>query len=264
MRIVLGTLVALIVVAVGFSRPAVVQALPTPIPHPSQTPPPDLAQPSPTALPLLINGQIVDVELGFIVFSSGDAFRLAPASAFVDDATGLKPHYEIGPGVFAVAALDPATAQVTRVRTSLHPLAQGTPAAQIPRQYVVEASSPQPNPDLAPPTGIYSSRLSTKTQVAFTVQVPPDTPFTDSVYMATDTSGWNPQAIKLQRVDGLHFRTLIELPGGTAFSYLFTRGSWQNVERDQAGLERKARRIFVTGADSQIVYAQVYRWADLP
>ena len=251
--------------AVALARPTLSFALPTPIPHPSQTPPPDLAQPSPTPLPLLINGQVIDIERGFIVFSSGDAFRLAPSASFVDAATGAVPRYPLLPGIFAVAALDPNTARITQVRTSLHPLPMGTPAAQIPHQYVAEASTPQPNPDLVPPKGLYATRLSGgMTQVAFTVEVPPDTPFTDSVYMATDTSAWNPQAVKMQRIDGRHFRIQMRLPGGTRFSYLFTRGAWSNAERDRAGLERSPRRLLVSGADVQIIDATVYRWADLP
>ena len=42
-----------------------------------------------------------------------------------------------------------------------------------------------------------------KTAVTLVVEVPANTPFTDDVYVATDTSGWNPQAIRMQRVDGV-------------------------------------------------------------
>jgi len=244
--------------------PHAASALPTPIPQRSQTPPPDLALPSPTPVPLLVSGQVIDLERGYLVFASGDAFRLSKDARIVDSATGAAPTYDVVPGVYAVASLDPMSAQITLVRTSLSALAVGTPAAQIPRRFVAIASSPQPNPDLAPPQGVYTSRLSRNTLVTFTVQVPPNTPFADDVYMTTDTSGWNPQAIKMQRVDGLHFRIELSLAGGTRIAYLFTRGTWGTVERDRAGLERSARRIFVSGADQQLVDAQIFRWADLP
>ncbi|MBC5828231.1 MAG: hypothetical protein GIW99_11225, partial [Candidatus Eremiobacteraeota bacterium] len=226
--------------------------------------PPDLAAPSPTPAPLLINGQVIDLERGFLVFSSGDAFRLAPDVTIVDDATGGKPMFALEPGFYAVARLEPATSRITSVRVARHPLALGTPAAQIPRQYVAAASSPLPNPDLAPKKSAYSSKLSSDVLVSVTVQVPADTPYTDDIFMATDTSGWNARAIKLQRVDGLHFKIDVRLRGGTDFHYLFTRGSWRSVERDRAGLERQARDFFVPGGDAQTIDNTVYRWADLP
>jgi len=168
------------------------------------------------------------------------------------------------PGIFAVATLDVSSGLVLSLRTSRRPLPAGTPAAQIPRRYVIAASSPKPNPDLVERRAVYTSVLSKAVTVTVTVAVPPDTPFNDDVYMATDTSGWNPQAIKMQRLDGLHFRIQMDLRGGTEIHYLFTRGAWNDVERDRAGLQRKPRDLFVPGGDSQIVDATIYRWADLP
>jgi hypothetical protein len=113
-----GLLVSLAVCAsIGLS-PLGVAALPTPIPQASQTPPPDVAAPSPTPLPLLVNGQVIDVELGFIVFTSGDALRLAPNALLLDDATGTPLHGPPAPGSYAIATLDVAGAMVTSVRFS--------------------------------------------------------------------------------------------------------------------------------------------------
>jgi len=135
------------------------------------------------------------------------------------------------------------------VRVSHRPLPGGTPATQIPHQYVAEASTPVANPDLAPKRLVYSSKLTATVLVSLRVQVPPNTPYTDDVYMATDTSAWNAQAVKMQRADGLHFSIVVQLKGGTDFHYLFTRGSWKSVERDRAGLQRKARELYVAGGD---------------
>jgi hypothetical protein len=135
--------------------------------------------------------------------------------------------------------------------------------AQVPRRYVVAASSPKPNPDLAPPA-IVTSAFSKTVGVTVTAFVPPETPFRDDVYMATDTSGWNPQAIKMQRLDGVHFRIQMDLQRGTEIHYLFTRGTWNTVERDRSGLQRKPRRLFVPGGDVHTIDATIYRWADLP
>src|SRR4029077_5074001 len=183
----------------------------------------------------------------------------APNVAIVDDTSGLTPIYDLTPGIYAVATLDVNSGLVLILRTSRRPLPAGTPAAQIPRRYVVAASSPKPNPDLVERRAAYTSVLSKAVTVTVTVAVPPDTPFNDDVYMATDTSGWNPQAIKMQRLDGLHFRIQMELHGGTEIHYLFTRGAWSNVERDRAGLQRKPRDLFIPGGDSQTVDATVHR-----
>jgi hypothetical protein len=207
---------------------------------------------------------MIDLERGFIVFSSGDAFRLGMGAAIVDDKTGKPPSFALRPGLYALASLDPARAQVTSVRISKRPLQGGLPPEQVGRQYVALASSPLPNPDLEPKKTVYTSKLSASVLVSLTVQVPPDTPYVDDVYVATDTSGWNARAIKMQRLDGLHFRITVQLKGGTDFHYLFTRGSWQSVERNRAGLQRQARELYVPGGDALTIDATVFRWADLP
>ena len=223
--------------------------------------------PAPTAsaapAPIIASGQVVDLERGYIVFASGDAFKLAPAVRIVDDRTGIAPTYAIAPGIFASIAIDPTTALVTDVRTSLDPLAEGMPIAQIPRAFVSAASSPKPNPDLAPPPMRFHSQLSNAVRVTIDVEVPPETPLGDDIYITTDSSGWNAQAIKMQRVNGRHFRIQVDLKGGTQFRYLFTRGSWQSVERARSGLARDPRTLFVPGGDSMVLDATVYRWADI-
>ena len=259
-NVVARSLIALAMLA----TPLTAHALPTPIPQASQTPPPDLAAPSATPLPLEVNGQVIDIERGFIVFTSGDALRLAPNAALLDDATGATLTNAPAPGIFALASIDTASGMVTSVRFSHKPLSQGTSITQIPRQYVVQASPPQGNPELEPPKPKYTSKLSTDTLVRITVQVPPNTPFTDDVFMTTDTSGWNPQAVKMQRQDAIHFFIELRLRTGTDFHFLFTRGSWNSAERDRNGLERAARDLYIEGSDALAVDATVYRWADIP
>ncbi|HLJ84918.1 MAG TPA: hypothetical protein VKT51_12160 [Candidatus Eremiobacteraceae bacterium] len=240
-----------------------VLAAATPIPQASQTPPPDVAAtPAPT-LPRY-SGQLLDVERGYVVFSTGDALKLAPDVAIVDDDTGAAPGYAVEPGLYAIAIVAPDTGLVTSLRLARTPRPNATPIAEVPRSYVIAASSPQPNPDLAPPKTRYTSKLSAAVQVTINALVPPDTPFDADVYIATDTSGWNAQAIKMQRVDGRHFRIVTELQGGTDFHYLFTRGSWTSVERERSGLQRPARELVIEGGDVLDIAATIYRWADLP
>ena len=262
-------------IAALYVAAAVALAIPSPSPAPLPSPaasmtvaPSPAASPAPTASAspavLLIDGQIVDYERGYLVFSSGDAFKLSQDAMVVDDATGAPPGYAIVPGLYAAAELDESSALVTSVRIAAHPLLGGTPAAQVPKQYVSVASPLVANPDLAPPPVRYVSKLSPDVLVTITVEVPADTPFGDDIYLTTDSSGWNAQAIKMQRIDGRHFRIIVHLKGGAQFHYLFTRGSWQSVERDRSGLARAARFLQVPGGDAMTVSLTVFRWADLP
>lgn len=259
MMTVRTALAAIAFFAIAFAA-APVGASPTPAPTLAP-----IASPSPSAspTPLVASGQVVDLERGYIVFATGDAFKLDPAVRIVDDGTGLAPTYAIAPGVFAAITIDQTTALVTDVRTSLDPLAEGVDIVKIPRALVSVASSPKPNPDLAPPPVTLRSQLSSTVRVAIDVEVPPETPLGDDIYITTDTSGWNAQAIKMQRVNGRHFRIQIDLKGGTQFRYLFTRGSWQTVERARSGLARDPRTLSVPGGDSMVLDATVYRWADI-
>jgi len=237
-------------------------ALPTPNASPtaSSSPSPALA---PQSGPLVASGQIVDLERGYIVFATGDAFKLDQAVRIIDYHTGIAPSYAIVPGVFASITIDQASSLVTGVRTSLEPLAEGMPIAQVPHTLVSAASPRKRNPDLAPPPVLFRSKLSNAVRVTIDVEVPPETPLADDIYITTDSSGWNAQAIKMQRVNGRHFRIQIDLKGGTQFHYLFTRGSWQSVERARSGLAREPRTLFVPGGDSMVLDATVYRWADV-
>lgn len=260
-RLAVASAAALIILG-GFASPV---GAATPAPTASATPAPAVAS-SPTPLPstVAISGQLVDLERGYVVFSTGDAFRLASGVTVVD-ATTLAPFTSaIEPGMYATVVMDTASASVTTVRLSRAPLHDGIPAPSAPRQLVTAASPRQPNPELAPPPVIYHSQLSATVRVTIDVDVPPETPYTDDVYVATDSSGWNAQAIKMQRVDGRRFRIQVDLKPGTQFHYLFTRGSWQTVERDRSGLKRAARLLAVIGGDSMVVSTDVYRWADIP
>jgi hypothetical protein len=254
--------IAVAIMAVAF--PIGAAALPTPIPQTSQTPPPDTAAPSATPLPLMVTGQVIDIERGFIVFTTGDALRVSDKATFLDAASGSPVATMPAPGIYALATIDTVSGTITSVRFSRTPIAQGTPVAEVPRRYIVQISPTQTNPELAPPKSAYTARLTHDTLARITVEVPPNTPFVDDVFMTTDTSGWNPQAVKMQRQDATHFFIEMRLRTGSEFHFLFTRGSWSKAERDRNGLERDARDLYVEGSDLLRVEATVYRWADLP
>lgn len=224
------------------------------------------AQPTPSPSPATseFNGQVLDCEKGYIVFTTGAALRLAPDASVVDDATGAPLDRAIATGDYAAVTLD-ETGAVTIVRVSADPIARGEPISQIPRQDVAQATAGYPNPDLMPPPGLIPvSKLSPLEAVTITVEVPPQTPFADAVYISTDTSGWNPVAVKMQRIDGKRFRVSMDVAPGTRFRFLFTRGSWSTVESDAAGLRRTPREFYAQGAVSLVVDATVIRWIDLP
>jgi hypothetical protein len=210
------------------------------------------------------SGQVLDVERGYIVFSTGAALRLAPDAMFTDLATGQSRNAAITPGQYAEVTFDP-NGLVTAVSVSDAPIPTTNPMEDVPRAYIVQATAAYPNPDLIPPANLYPvSKLSATERVTITVDVPPQTPFSDDVYMATETSGWNPQAVKLQRIDGRRFRVSMDVSPGTHFRYLFTRGSWASVESDAAGLRRTARTLNAQGGVSLVVDDTIRRWVDLP
>ncbi|MBV8530918.1 MAG: hypothetical protein JO104_06340, partial [Candidatus Eremiobacteraeota bacterium] len=138
-------------------------------------------------------------------------------------------------------------------------------------RFAVALSSPVPNPDLlkavetpAPgetfaPTQHFSGK---PVLVTFIVQVPPYTPFTSSIYISTDQSGWNAQAIPMDRVDALHYQITRRFNSGTIFRYLYDRGSLQSQEVAQNGLARQPRDLVVTDADVRVLRDTVYAWQD--
>jgi len=240
--------------------PAVASPAPAPTSSTTASPSPT---PTATPLPLEFSGEALDFESGYIVFSTGDALRVAQDAPVVD-MHGAPLSVPIEPGDYADVKLD-AQGIVTLVRVSDTPIPSGQPLADIPRRFVVQANGPFPDPDLIPPAHLYPiSPLSPLERVTITVEAPPQTPFADDVYISTDTSGWNPQAVRMQRIDGRHFRVSMDVKPGSQFKYLFTRGSWQTVETDDAGLRRAPRSLFASGASALIVDASVRRWLDLP
>jgi hypothetical protein len=138
-------------------------------------------------------------------------------------------------------------------------------------RFAVAASSPVPNPDLLQAIetpepgqkGTFAQHYSGQpVLVTFIVQVPPTTPFTSSVYITTDQSGWNAQAIPMDRVDALHYEITRRYASGTNFHYLYDRGSFQSEEIAQNGLSRLPRDFIVPDADVRVIRDTVFGWND--
>lgn len=218
---------------------------------------------------IVVSGQLLAYQSGFVFFTTGDGFRVAPGVAIRDAKTGGATMLRPVPRIWARATFD-ASGTVTELDLSRSPLPQEGSFDDVAR-FAVAISSPVPNPDLlravqtpAPgesglPVVSYSGR---PVLVTFIVQVPPNTPFTSSIYISTDQSGWNAQAIAMTRVDGLHYEISRRYPSGTVFRYLYDRGSFQSKEIAANGLEREPRRFIVPDADVRVIRDTVYAWSD--
>ncbi len=235
-----------------------------------QSPAPSAAPATPAPAPIQVTGQLLAYQDGYVFFTTGDGFRVAPGITIENARTG-KPSAQIpGPRLWARATFDPA-GEVTAMAISRSPLPPEGNFADV-EHFAVALSSPVPNPDLngvaaahpepgitIPPGVTFSGK---PVLVTFTVEVPPTTPQNALVYMTNDVSGWNPQAIEMTRVDALHYRVQMRLRSGTIFSYLYDRGSLQSEEAGENGLQRKARQIIVYDSDVRAVNDVVYNWQD--
>ena len=237
---------------------ATLAAAPTPAPSPAPSPSPvPSASASPAAPLASYTGQLLSLQNGYVFFTSGDAFKTVATVRVVDKATGLATTLAPAPKLYATAILDPATHEVTELQLSRTPLPQGSTVADL-GGFVVQKTGTKPNPALANASKGYSGK---QVPVAFIVEVPPETPINSTIYVSTDESGWNPQAIPLDRVDATHYKIVRDFASGTRFAYRVTRGSWNSVEVGQNGME-VTHTFFVREIDAEAARTVVYRWAD--
>lgn len=218
---------------------------------------------------LSFTGQLLAYQGGYVFFTTGDGFRVAPDVAILDDATKKPTTLRPAPRVYARATFDDkgyvTELDLTRSALPIQPLPDGV------RQFAVQLSPRVPNPELDTPAAantINNVLTAGRTfsgkpvLVVITVQVPPSTPLTAQLYLTTDTTGWNAQAIQLDRIDALHFRVTRRIPSGTIMRYLYTRGSFQSEERGENGLDRTPRQVIIGDADVRAINDVVYNWAD--
>jgi hypothetical protein len=213
---------------------------------------------------MTVTAQLLAYQDGYVFFTTGDGFHVAPNARIVDAATGRPTVLRPVPRLYARVTFD-ARGDVVELGLSKRPLPREGDLAAV-RRFAVALSTPVPNPDLLHPLAAPNTRPVMGTGqpvvVVFTVEVPPTTPLDASVYLTTDASGWNPEAIPMQRIDALHFRVVERLAAGTVLHYLYTRGSFASEERTQGGLDVKPHLATVTNVDDQVYDSIVYRWAD--
>jgi len=210
-----------------------------------------------------VTAQLLDYEKGYVFFTSGDGFKVAPNAPILDYKTGAASTSSPGPRDWARATFD-ATGLVTQLELSKTPLDPEGDLASVHR-FAIALTPTVPNPDLAPPAEGSTSRRSFSGKpvpVTFILRVPPTTPLTANVYITTDQSAWNPQAIRMDRIDALHFRIMRYFNSGTRFKYLYTRGSLSTQELGENGVQKQPRTLLVTDSDGRAVGDDVYEWAD--
>lgn len=255
--------------------PANAQTLPPVVPTPPNAPPTPIAPGAPTpaatvsagptvapaaATPpsnlISFTGQLLDYRKNYVFFTTGDAFPAVEQPRIIDAFT-LQPT-TVAPQakMFARATFDPVTKKIIELAITKKRLetSQSLGAASA---FVVVGSTPVPAPEIA------GQNLTGKqVAVVFEVTVPPTTLFTDNIYISTDSTDWNPTAIKLDRVDAYKYRALRYFASGTKFAYRVTRGTWNSVERGEDNLDPAAHQFFVREVDSLAARVTVYHWSD--
>jgi hypothetical protein len=202
-------------------------------------------------------GQLLDVRNGYVYFTTGDAFKLGAAARYADYDTGQPTTVQPRAKMFARAILDPATKEVVELDLTTKRLAQDASyaTAALPLTATKPATERAPEIVGVPLTG-------KEVAVAFIVTVPPTTPINANVYISTDASGWNPQAIKMDRIDGQRYRAVRRFASGTKFAYRVTRGSWNSVELGDDGLQAQPHRYATSEVDAQSARTTVFAWSD--
>jgi hypothetical protein len=212
---------------------------------------------------IAVTAQLLDYQNGYVFLTTGDGFRVLPAVAIVDYKSG-KLAGPPAPRQYARLTFD-QTGTVLKIELSKAKLPPEGDLDAIRRRFAVALSTPVPNPDLGP-TRVTSPcanvRPGKSVSLNVTVQVPPSTPLTDTVYMTTDQSGWNAQAYRMDRRDALHYRVQLKLLSGTVLHLLFDRGSMQSVQLGENGIEQDPYTICIGDEDAQTFTKTVYHWAD--
>ncbi|MGA2395049.1 MAG: hypothetical protein ABSH03_17035 [Candidatus Lustribacter sp.] len=214
--------------------------------------------PAPTPTPNLVTftGQLLDYRNNFVYFTTGDAFPAVDAPRIVDALTGQPTTVRPQAKMFAQATFDATSKKIIQLAITTHRL-QSSESLGAASAFVVVGSTPAPAPEIA------GQNVTGKmVAVVFEVTVPPTTNFTDSIYISTDSSDWNPTAIKLDRVDAYKYRALRYFASGTKFAYRVTRGTWNSVERGEDNLDEPPHQFFVREVDALAARVTVYHWSD--
>jgi hypothetical protein len=182
------------------------------------TTPPTVA---PTPAFIQYTAQLLDVVPGYVYFTTGDVFPTVEPLRVIDADTGLPTSKTPAVKMFARATFDPVSHKIIELAITRRRLPTSTSEAQV-VEFAIPATNGDKAPELAGPA-ITGKQVA----VVFEVTVPPTTSLTDEIYISTDVSQWNPQAIRLDRTDAYRYRAIRYFASGTKFAYRVTRGTWR-------------------------------------
>lgn len=207
--------------------------------------------PSPSAAPSTISvvGQVLSASPQYLVFTTGDALRLAPG--FV-----LPKNLRLGQTVRAV--LDGTHAITALVLEPATRLPDDVDATKLPRDFAVASPGSIRTGAVA---GGESAGAVHAVTVTINVRVPDNTPISDDVYLATDRTNFSPAEIRMIRIDARTWNVSVQIASGTLLRYEFTRGNFANIERDKLGSIVTPRVL--TAADNLQTHDSVAHWADI-
>jgi hypothetical protein len=200
-----------------------------------------------------VAAQLVSYEKGYVLLTDGELFKTAPNVRLLD-AAGAPAATKPKLGDFVRLTFD-QTGLVTEMAIGNVPFAPGTPLAAVARFSLLALPAQPAGPTL---TQLRNVRI----RVAFVVQVPTTTLPGDDVYMETGETSWNALAIRLDRIDTQHFRVVLDVPLGSPFRYLYTRGNSQSTEHGANGLQRSPRALLVRDLTTYVVQDKVEHWGD--
>jgi alpha-glucosidase len=105
----------------------------------------------------------------------------------------------------------------------------------------------------------HEGTLSPTIRQRFRVKVPPNTPKTTKIHVASSAFGWTHKPLEWSTESG-YAEGELELPRGAWHEYKYTRGDWPQVEKDGACQERPNRTTIATALPQ--VQDVVSAWAD--
>jgi hypothetical protein len=199
--------------------------------------------------------QLLVLQGPFAVLTNGAAFRVATDAAIVDAKSG-KPAATPPPGTLVRLTFDDAGV--------IHTIATDLPASERPsaRESIARFAVLGPAEGTPEPASAYAALAGKRVAVTFTVRVPSTTQQTDTIYLTDGELHWNPVAIRMDRIGLLRYRTVIGVPAGTEFRYLYTRGNGQTIELGKNGMQRKVRSLQLRDLSPRGVDDVVERWGD--
>ena len=159
----------------------------------------------------------------------------------------------------------PEGGELERIGASLEPtftddtIAEGTTYA-----YAIRAVDTSFNRS-EPSASVTTAAETRPVDLVVTVALPAGTPATDTIYIAGDFQGWDPQGTPMTKVDDATWTITLPFVEGDAPQYKFTRGSWEAVEKDAQCGEIPNRTVAVTFGDAGTMQVAdtVELWRDL-